>query len=390
MIGAVCYAELGTSIPRSGGDYAYVLEAFGPLTAFLRLWVTVLVVQPATLAVLSLTFATYMVKPLYPDCEPPDLALRLMAIVCLCLLTYVNCKSVKLAMKVQDVFTTAKLAALALIIITGIVRIAQGEVGYLRNSFEGEYSVGGISLSFYVRTVCFRRMELFELCVRGAEGSEQKPAQGYIHRHHACDGRLRHGERCLLHRSISPRDACIASCCCDVCAAYNWCRSMDHAGVCQLVNLRRPERNHVYYCKIILYWCFGGAPSHDIWDDTHDQANPDSASSVILCCGSADVYDERHLRPHQLFELQPVALGGCLHPGNALAALQKTKHAPTDQGSPYLPYCVPGHVHIPYVHAIVCKPHGDWDGPCDSNYWYPCLLYLRHLEPEEQSDPKVL
>ncbi|KAH7983606.1 hypothetical protein HPB52_013112 [Rhipicephalus sanguineus] len=83
MIGAVCYAELGTSIPRSGGDYAYVLEAFGPLTAFLRLWVTVLVVQPATLAVLSLTFATYMVKPLYPDCEPPDLALRLMAIVCL-------------------------------------------------------------------------------------------------------------------------------------------------------------------------------------------------------------------------------------------------------------------------------------------------------------------
>ncbi|KAL1428980.1 hypothetical protein MTO96_016722 [Rhipicephalus appendiculatus] len=155
MIGAVCYAELGTSIPRSGGDYAYVLEAFGPLTAFLRLWVTVLVVQPATLAVLSLTFATYMVKPLYPDCEPPDLALRLMAIVCLCLLTYVNCKSVKLAMKVQDVFTTAKLAALALIIVTGIVRIAQGEVGYLQNSFEGEYSVGGISLSFYAGLFAF-------------------------------------------------------------------------------------------------------------------------------------------------------------------------------------------------------------------------------------------
>lgn len=149
MIGAVCYAELGTSIPRSGGDYAYVLEAFGPLAAFLRLWVTVLVVQPATLAVLGLTFATYMVKPLYPDCEPPDLALRLLAIVCLCLLTYVNCRSVKLAMKVQDVFTTAKLAALGLIIITGVVRILQGEVGHLKNSFAGEYSVSGISLSFY-------------------------------------------------------------------------------------------------------------------------------------------------------------------------------------------------------------------------------------------------
>uniref|UniRef100_T1J266 Amino acid permease/ SLC12A domain-containing protein n=1 Tax=Strigamia maritima TaxID=126957 RepID=T1J266_STRMM len=149
-IGAYCFIELGTSIKRSGGDYAYILEAFGPLPAFLRLWIAVIITQPTTLAIVALTFAQYTIKPLFPDCDPPDdTVLRLLAALCLTALTYVNCVSVRWAMRIQDVFTWAKLFALLFIIVAGFIQIARGQTQNFENSFQGEFDMESISLSFY-------------------------------------------------------------------------------------------------------------------------------------------------------------------------------------------------------------------------------------------------
>lgn len=70
-------------IPRSGGDYAYIGEAFGPLPAFLYLWVALFVIVPTGNAITALTFAQYILQPAWP-CGPPDEAIRLIAAVVTC------------------------------------------------------------------------------------------------------------------------------------------------------------------------------------------------------------------------------------------------------------------------------------------------------------------
>lgn len=149
-IGALCYAELGTMIPKSGGDYAYISEAFGPLPAFLYLWVALFVIVPTGNAITALTFAQYILKPFWLNCEPPFEVIRLIAAIITCLLTVINCYNVKWATRVQDVFTGTKLLALIVIIIAGLYSLsAFGSPNFEKPMSGSTTDPGYIALAFY-------------------------------------------------------------------------------------------------------------------------------------------------------------------------------------------------------------------------------------------------
>ena len=88
MIGAYCFAELGCMIRKSGADYAYIMAALGRFPAFIRMWVEVIVIMPATIAIVALTFSVYALKPFFPECNPADGAVidptKILAALCIC------------------------------------------------------------------------------------------------------------------------------------------------------------------------------------------------------------------------------------------------------------------------------------------------------------------
>ena len=136
IVGALSYGELAAMMPRAGGQYVYLREAFSPLWGFLYGWTLFLVIQTGTIAAVAVGFARYLgvlvpwiredhflIAPIHVSAGYA-LSLsttQLVGLLMIAFLTWTNTRGLEYGRIIQNVFTTAKTGALIGLILVGVL-----------------------------------------------------------------------------------------------------------------------------------------------------------------------------------------------------------------------------------------------------------------------------
>src|SRR6266480_2635111 len=134
ITGALCCSELATMMPRAGGVYVFLREAYGPSIGFLYGWTLFLVIQTGTIAAVAIAFAkflgvfvaavsadNYLIAPISLGSYAISLSIeQLVAIALIALLTWTNTRGLEVGKIIQNTFTFAKTAALAAVVVIGL------------------------------------------------------------------------------------------------------------------------------------------------------------------------------------------------------------------------------------------------------------------------------
>ena len=134
LVAALSYGELAAMMPKAGGQYVYLREAFSPLWGFLYGWTLFLVIQTGTIAAVAVGFARYMgvlipwvsetnyfIEPIRLGSYALSLSTaQFIGLAMIALLTFMNTRGLQLGKIVQNIFTTAKTGALIALILLGI------------------------------------------------------------------------------------------------------------------------------------------------------------------------------------------------------------------------------------------------------------------------------
>jgi APA family basic amino acid/polyamine antiporter len=113
LSGALCYAELGAALPRSGGEYHFLREIYHPAVGFMAGWISATVGFAAPVAIAAIPFGTYLAG-VFPGLNPLFLALAVVAVTTLILLS-----DFRLGSGFHNVSTLLKVGLILIIIAAG-------------------------------------------------------------------------------------------------------------------------------------------------------------------------------------------------------------------------------------------------------------------------------
>jgi APA family basic amino acid/polyamine antiporter len=141
VMGALSFGELATMMPRAGGTYVYLREAYNPLIGFLYGWTLFLVIQTGTIAAVAMAFGKFF-GVIVPWISETNILLSLgpvkissvhiVAIGSLALLTWINSRGIRTGKNVQNAFTFTKVIILILLLLAGF--FFAGSEGFKANS----------------------------------------------------------------------------------------------------------------------------------------------------------------------------------------------------------------------------------------------------------------
>src|SRR5438132_5380290 len=126
LVGALCYAELASTYPRSGGDYVYLTRAFGPWMGFLFGWAQLVVIRTGNIAMMAYVFADYAIRLWDFGAGNPrwftetEVAF-LYAATAVTVLALLNILGVVFGKGTQNVLTAAKVLGLGGILVAGFL-----------------------------------------------------------------------------------------------------------------------------------------------------------------------------------------------------------------------------------------------------------------------------
>lgn len=148
ITGALSYGELASMMPRAGGQYVYLREAFSPLWGFLYGWTLFMVIQTGTIAAVAVGFArflgilapaisesSYLIPPVHltSGYAVSLSTAQLVGVVMILFLSWTNSRGLEYGKIVQNVFTSAKIGSLFGLIVLGLL------IGWNRTAVSGNF-----------------------------------------------------------------------------------------------------------------------------------------------------------------------------------------------------------------------------------------------------------